>query len=76
MLMEADFSVACSNRTKDNGQKLEHKKLYLNVTKNFFTVRVIEPWSKLLIDVVEPLSLEISKTHSCAPGQHAELTLL
>ena len=57
------FSVACSNRTKDNGQKLEHKKLYLNVTKNFFTFSVTEHWNRLPREAVESPSLEIFNTH-------------
>ena len=34
--------VACSNRTRSNGLKLEHRKFYTNMQKYFFTVRVME----------------------------------
>ena len=41
------FSVMCSNRTRGSGHKLEHRKFYLNLRKNFFTLRVTEHWNKL-----------------------------
>ena len=33
------FSVMCSNRTKSNGLKYEHRKFCTNMSKNFFMVR-------------------------------------
>ena len=56
------FSAVCSNKTRGTSHKLEHGKLYLNMRKNFFTVRVTEHWNRLPTEVVESPSLEIFKT--------------
>ncbi|KGL84265.1 hypothetical protein N309_09568, partial [Tinamus guttatus] len=45
-----------------NGYKLKHRKFHLHVKKNFFPVRVTEPWHRLPREVVEAPSLEIFQT--------------
>jgi len=53
------FSVVPSDRTRGNGHKLN---FHLNTRKNFFTLRVMEPWNRLPRGVVDSPSLEIFKT--------------
>ncbi|PKU43908.1 hypothetical protein llap_5794 [Limosa lapponica baueri] len=55
------FPVVPSNRTRGNGHKLEHGKFHSNLRKNFFGVRVPEPWKRLPREGVESPSLEIFK---------------
>jgi len=55
--------VVPSARTRGNGHKLEQRKLQLNPRKNFFPLRVMEPWNRFPREAVESPSLEILKTH-------------
>ena len=56
------FPVVPSDRTRGNGHKLKQRKLQQNMRKNFFPLRVTEPWPRLPREVVESPSLEIFKT--------------
>ena len=54
--------VVHSNRTRSNGLKLEHRKFRTSMQENFFMVRVMEHWNRLLRGAVKAPSMEISKT--------------
>ena len=59
--MDRSISGVCSDRTRSNGLKLEHRKFHTNMQKNFFTVKVMEHWNRLPREVVES-PMEIFKT--------------
>ncbi|KGL72779.1 hypothetical protein N309_01361, partial [Tinamus guttatus] len=46
-----------------NGCKWKPGQFHLHVRKNFFPVRMAEPWNRLPREAVKSPSLEIFKTH-------------
>ena len=55
--------MACSNRTRDKGTKLEHRKFHTDTRKNFFTARPMQHWNRLPRDFVKSPSLQLFNTH-------------
>lgn len=56
--MVPDCLVVPSDRTRSNGHKIKHKKLHLNMRKNFFSLRVADNWNRLPRKGVKSPSLE------------------
>jgi len=54
--------VVPSDRTRGNRHKLKQRKFQLKMRKNFFPLRVTEPWPRMPREVEESPSLEIFQT--------------
>jgi len=70
------FSVVPSDRTKDNGHKLKHRKFHLNITKYLFLVWVVKSQTMLLRDIVESSSKKMETQMNRALGNLLLGTLL
>jgi len=59
---EGVFIRLCSNRTRGNDFKLEESRFRLDISKKFFTVKVVRRWNRLPREAVDAPTLEAFKT--------------
>ena len=55
------FSKLCYDRTRGNGLKLKQGRFRLDMRKKIFTLSAMNPWNKLLREMVDASSLETFK---------------
>ena len=59
---ERFFTRTCSDKTRGNSFKVEESRFRLDIRRKFFTVRVVQYWSRFPREIVDTPSLEVFKT--------------